>query len=281
MQLVSYRAQGHTDARWHASVEHEGLMVDATFLWQGGTHETTARSLLATGPTTMLNVLEQARSVLVGTDLDVLEVFETASIELGLPVPNPDKISCIDLNYADHASEAEIARTEVPVFFAKFRNVLVGPSSPIMLPRVSREIDYKSELAVVTGKPCKDVSVSVAFEYVAGYSVFNDVSARDLQMQTSQWGAGKALNTFGPMGPGIVPTSEIPDPHSDAHVAHAGQRDYGARRYYLTNVLSSCGAYHVSQFPYAARTWDIIATGHQQVWASSAHRLSFSRWVTS
>ncbi len=213
MQLVSYRMQGHTDGRWHAGVEHEGLIVDAAPLWEDGPREMTTRTLLASGPTTLLKVLKQAR-VLLAAGPRTSQVFQVGSVELGPPMPDPDKIICIGLNYADHASEAGLAQTEVPVFFAKFRNALVGPAAPIVLPRVSREIDYEGELAVVIGQRCKDVSASVALEYVAGYSVFNDVSARDLQMQTSQYMAGKALDTFAPMGPGIVPASEIPNPQT-------------------------------------------------------------------
>ena len=140
--------------------------------------------------------------------------FALAQCSLLPVIPNPNKIICIGVNYAEHAAEAGVAQTRVPVLFAKFRNSLIGPSSPILLPRVSREIDYEGELAVVIGRRCKEVAVRDALDYVAGYSVFNDVSARDLQMQTSQWVAGKALDTFAPMGPGIVPASEIPDPQT-------------------------------------------------------------------
>ena len=213
MQLVSYRIHDATDGRWRAGVEHEGRVVDVAALWHHETSETTTRNLLAAGPTIVNKVLEQAHAALdAGSDASA--VFQVASVELGPPIPDPDKIICIGLNYADHANEAGLAQTEVPLFFAKFRNALVGPSGSIVLPRVSREIDYEGELAAVIGKPCKDVSVSAALEYVAGYSVFNDVSARDLQIQTSQFTAGKALDTFAPMGPGIVPASSIPDPQA-------------------------------------------------------------------
>jgi acylpyruvate hydrolase len=213
MQLVSYRTQGDTERNWRAGVEHDGRIVDVTALWHDGVHETTTRQLLTAGPATVRRVFGQAREVL-DADTAAPEVFQVASIELGPPVPDPDKIICIGVNYADHAAEANIAPTEVPVLFAKFRNALTGPSSAILLPRVSREIDYEGELAVVIGQRCKEVPASEALDYVAGYSVFNDVSARDLQMQTSQWVAGKALDTFAPMGPGIIPTSEIPDPQT-------------------------------------------------------------------
>ena len=212
MQLVSYRIREHTDENWRAGVEHKGLVVDVAALQHENIPETT-KHLLAAGPAVVQTVFTRARKAFNASP-DVSGIVQSASVEFGPPVPDPDKIICIGLNYADHANEAGLAQTEVSLFFAKFRNALVGPSSPIVLPRVSREIDYEGELAVVIGKPCKDVSVSVALEYVAGYSVFNDVSARDLQIQTSQFTAGKALDTFAPMGPGIVLTSDIPDPQT-------------------------------------------------------------------
>jgi acylpyruvate hydrolase len=135
-------------------------------------------------------------------------------LELGPPIPDPDKIICLGLNYADHAAEAKMTIPPAPVLFAKFRNSLIGPRDTIILPRVSNEIDYEAELAVIIGRYCKDVAEKDALNYVAGYTIMNDVSARDLQMRTSQWTAGKAIDTFAPMGPGIVPASEIPNPQA-------------------------------------------------------------------
>jgi len=213
MQLVSYRIRGHADGSWRAGVEHEGLVVDVTALWHDGVHETTTRHLLVAGPATVRKVCAQAREAL-GARPDAPGVYQAASVELGPPVPDPDKIICIGVNYADHANETGLARTEVPLFFAKFRNSLTGPTSPILLPRVSRQIDYEGELAVIIGTRCKEVSEQQALQYVAGDSIMNDISARDLQMQTSQYMAGKALDTFAPMGPGMVLASDIPNPQT-------------------------------------------------------------------
>ncbi len=213
MQLISYRTHNSTDESWRAGVEHEGRVVDVTALWHDGVHETTTRQLLTAGPAIVRQVFKQAHEALAAGP-DAAGVFQSASVEIGPPVPDPDKIICIGINYADHASEAGIARTEVPLFFAKFRNSLTGPTSPILLPRVSTQIDYEGELAVIVGTRCKDVSEQDALQYVAGYTIMNDVSARDLQMQTSQYMAGKALDTFAPMGPGIVLASDIPDPQA-------------------------------------------------------------------
>ncbi len=213
MQLVSYRTHHQTDQNWCAGIEHDGRVADVTALWHDGIHATTTKQLLAAGPATVREVFKQAHEALAAGP-DASNVFQTASVELGPPVSDPDKIICIGVNYADHASEAGLAKTEVPLFFAKYRNTLIGPTSPILLPRVSSQIDYEGELAFIIGTRCKEVAEQDALQYVAGYTIMNDVSARDLQMRTSQYIAGKTLDTFAPMGPGIVPAAAIPDPQA-------------------------------------------------------------------
>jgi 2-keto-4-pentenoate hydratase/2-oxohepta-3-ene-1,7-dioic acid hydratase in catechol pathway len=132
---------------------------------------------------------------------------------LGPPIPDPDKIICLGLNYRSHAEEAGFKVPTVPILFAKYRNALTGPTSSIMLPSVSQEIDYEGELAVVIGRRCKDVTAADALKVVAGYMAFNDVSARDVQMRASQWLSGKTLDTFAPCGPALV-VNEIADPQT-------------------------------------------------------------------
>ena len=211
MQLVSYRRQGNATGPWRAGVVHDGRVVDAAHLLPNSSAELTTRRLLSAGSATLSQVVELARNVL---ETDASTLLQSTDVELGPPVPDPDKIICIGVNYADHASEAGLAQTEVPLFFGKFRNSLIGPTSPIQIPRVSNQIDYEGELAFIIGSRCKDVSEQEALQYVAGYTLMNDVSARDLQMQTSQYMAGKALDTFAPMGPGIVLAADIPDPQA-------------------------------------------------------------------
>ena len=213
MQLVSYRRQGNAINPWRAGVVHDGHVVDVASLLPNSSGELTTRQLLAAGPTRLQQVFELARKVR-DSDAGAPNLLQSTDVELGPPVPDPDKIICIGVNYADHASEAGLAQTDVPLFFAKFRNSLTGPTSPIRIPRVSNQIDYEGELAFIIGARCKDVSEREALQYVAGYTLMNDVSARDLQMQTSQYIAGKALDTFAPMGPGMVLASEIPDPQA-------------------------------------------------------------------
>jgi acylpyruvate hydrolase len=109
-----------------------------------------------------------------------------ADVRLLPPVPDPDKILCIGLNYRDHAEETGMPAPSVPIVFAKFRNSLAGAADPIVLPDASEAVDYEAELAVVIGRRCRGVDAAEALDYVAGAMAFNDVSARDLQMQTGQ-----------------------------------------------------------------------------------------------
>ncbi len=206
MMLVSYRPR-ESNTAWRAGVAHEQMVVDASaYVASDGRSYVSARDLLPQ----LEQVCAWASQQFVRGD----HVLSQEAAELGAPIPDPDKILCLGVNYREHAAEAQQQIPVVPVLFAKFRNSLIGPDSPILLPRVSTAIDYEGELAVIIGQRCKAVAEQDALQYVAGYSVFNDVTARDIQAQTSQWTAGKALDTFAPMGPGIVPASLIPDPQT-------------------------------------------------------------------
>ena len=129
-----------------------------------------------------------------------------------LPIAEPGKIICVGLNYRLHAEEGGQPIPERPVLFAKWPNCLIGPGEPIVLPPQSTLVDYEAELAAVIGTTARDVSVDDALDHVAGYLIMNDVSARDLQASDGQWTRSKSFDTFGPIGPKLVPASEIPDP---------------------------------------------------------------------
>lgn len=129
------------------------------------------------------------------------------------PVPRPGKLICIGLNYRDHAAESNMAIPERPVVFSKFSTAVIAPGEAVIVPATSEQVDYEAELAVVMGRRAKNVSTESAFEYVLGYTAFNDVSARDFQFADGQWQRGKSCDTFAPIGPFIVTTDEIPDPH--------------------------------------------------------------------
>ena len=129
------------------------------------------------------------------------------------PVPRPGKIICIGLNYRDHAAESKMPIPEKPVIFSKFATAVIAPGEPVVLPSTSEQVDYEAELAVVIGRRAKHVSADRAYDYVLGYTAFNDVSARDFQFSDGQWQRGKSCDTFAPMGQTIVTTDTITDPH--------------------------------------------------------------------
>jgi 2-keto-4-pentenoate hydratase/2-oxohepta-3-ene-1,7-dioic acid hydratase in catechol pathway len=132
-------------------------------------------------------------------------------VVLGPPVPDPEKIICIGLNYRDHAGEVAMELPPAPILFPKWPNSLIGDGQPIVLPPETSRGDYEGELAVVIGRRVRRVSEADALGAVAGYMPFNDVSGRDLQMQVSQWAAGKAIDSFAPCGPELVLAGEVGD----------------------------------------------------------------------
>lgn len=132
-------------------------------------------------------------------------------LKLGPPVPAPEKIICIGLNYHDHAAEVGAEPPNEPIFFAKFANSLIGPRDPIWPPRETSKLDYECELAVVIGREGRRITERDALDHVAGAMVLNDVSARDLQLANQLWTGGKAIDTFAPCGPAITPMRDIAD----------------------------------------------------------------------
>lgn len=126
---------------------------------------------------------------------------------------NPEKIICVGLNYRKHAIETCNPIPERPILFSKFNNALAGHGSEVMIPPDALEPDYEAELAIVIGNECHTISEDNALEFVFGYAVANDISARDLQMVTSQWLLGKTCDNFAPIGPYIVTADAVPDPN--------------------------------------------------------------------
>lgn len=138
-----------------------------------------------------------------------------ATAKLHAPVVNPQKVICIGLNYKDHAEESNMPIPKEPVLFSKFPSALIGHEENIVLPKVSTKVDYEAELVIVVGKRGKNIPHQGAMDYVAGYMVGHDVSARDWQLEKDgkQWMAGKTFDTFAPCGPTLVTLDEIRDPH--------------------------------------------------------------------
>jgi 2-keto-4-pentenoate hydratase/2-oxohepta-3-ene-1,7-dioic acid hydratase in catechol pathway len=136
-------------------------------------------------------------------------------VRLGAPIPRPRKnIFCMGRNYAEHAAERGAAPPERPVFFTKPPTAVIGPGASIVHHAVTQALDYEVELAVVLGRAGRDLVPEDALSHVFGYTVLNDVTARDLQKTHQQWFKGKSLDTFCPMGPVLVTADEIPDPQA-------------------------------------------------------------------
>lgn len=200
MRLVSYRDGGTVHG---GIVVGESEIVPLAAFDLGGV--TTVRELLATHGRAQLAELGGAAGA-VGTRLSL------DAVELCAPVPDPAKIICLALNYYSHAAEANIEVPQNPSWFTKYANSLVGDGGTIVLPgEHDQYVDYEAELAVVIGRRAKHVTEADALDYVAGAMAFNDVSARDLQIQSPQWNAGKAVDTFAPCGPALVLMDEIDD----------------------------------------------------------------------
>ncbi len=138
-----------------------------------------------------------------------------AQLRLKAPIPSPSKVIAIGLNYMDHCREQNVPVPARPVVFAKFPSSIIGPSDPIVWdPGLTSQVDLEVELGVVMGRRARNVSQEHAMDYIFGFTVINDVSARDLQFGDKQWVRGKSLDTFCPTGPVVVTTDEIANPHA-------------------------------------------------------------------
>ena len=155
--------------------------------------------------------LQSARSLIADSKSSGLP---SASVQFLSPLLHPPRIFCVGLNYIDHAAESKMAVQAVPTIFMKLASGITGPNSDIVLPRNSTQPDYEAELAVVIGRHASNVTRENWRECVFGYTILNDVSARDVQLATSQWTLGKSFPTFCPIGPWVVTADELSDPHS-------------------------------------------------------------------
>ncbi len=158
--------------------------------------------LFARGPAAVARLRELASGAQPSVD--------PAGVRFAPPVLHPSKIICVGLNYADHITESRMERPERIVLFAKFANCLAGHGDPIVRPAITSQLDYEGELAVIIGRRAVNVPASQALGYVGGYTIINDVSARDLQAAEPQWIRGKALDTFAPLGPVVLDAAAAP-----------------------------------------------------------------------
>ena len=199
MRLITYRR----DATTAPALLKDGHVFPLTQLGYPD-----SLSFIAAGPGRWASVNTQLEE----TGLNLLAPLSSVVVEA--PIQRPSKILCIGLNYRDHAIESKMEPPKFPTVFTKYPLTLIGNGQPIVLPRATQQPDYEAELAVVIGKAGRDIPEADWEEYVFGYTILNDVSARDVQLATSQWTLGKNFPTFGPMGPCIVSKDEVPDPHA-------------------------------------------------------------------
>ena len=244
MRLVSFRK----GAECGFGVERAGQILplasagyrnDAEFLAAGAKALDAARALLDNNKT-------------VG--------FSTDEVQLLAPVLKPGKILCIGLNYRDHAVESGMAIPSVPTVFLKLPNAVTAPGADIVLPANSEQPDYEAELAAVIGTAGKNIRAENWEKHVLGYTILNDVSARDVQLATSQWSLGKSFDTFCPMGPAIVTTDELQDPHTlDIQLSINGEKLQHSNTRELIFKLPELIAYLSSIVP--LEPGDVISTG--------------------
>jgi 2-keto-4-pentenoate hydratase/2-oxohepta-3-ene-1,7-dioic acid hydratase in catechol pathway len=200
------------------------------------------------------------------------------------PIPDPEKIVCIGLNYRSHAEEAGLDPPKAPPIFAKYRNALVPDGAEVRLPEASHAVDYEAEVAMVIGRRCHEVTPSEGLDSIAGYMLLNDLSARDLQFATPQWMPGKVFDGSAPCGPTLVTVDE-----AGAHDAITFSLDLNGERmqdgetsdliFSMPELVS-----HLSQWM-TLEPGDVIATGtpsgvgsarDPRVWLKSGDEIEIS-----
>jgi 2-keto-4-pentenoate hydratase/2-oxohepta-3-ene-1,7-dioic acid hydratase in catechol pathway len=275
MKLLSYRRQGVSsigvvigynvlDLREAAKNHIGGAFTDVTM-----DKISDMISFLSLGEDGIREARKSVEKVIeqVGTVQDFKSLNSLEEIHIEAPIPHPKKgIVCLGLNYADHVREAgkEAQGSENlpqhPIYFTKAPTTVTGPFDDIVYPRITEKLDYEVELALIIGKEGKYIPEDEVYDHIAGYSVFNDVSARDLQMNHLQWFRGKSCDTFSPMGPYLVTFDEIADPHRlDIGYTVNGETRQSSNTskmiFDIKNIVSTLSAGMTLEFG------DIIATG--------------------
>ena len=209
MKLVTYDSAGS----WRAGVVIGSSIFDVDTLLRGSGESakqvSSVRELLREYGGALSEL--SARLTAAAQTNRKAEVGPFDKVRLGPPVPDPAKILCIGLNYNDHVAETGRALPTHPDIFAKFASTLIGPFDEISCSNITPNLDFEGELAIVIGKECRSVSPEEALDFVAGVTVLNDVTARDLQYRGTQWLAGKAVDASTPVGPALVTLDEVGD----------------------------------------------------------------------
>ena len=241
------------DSETHLGIQTERGIIDI---------KQTGQKLGLELPRTMEDLIQSGAAGL--RNLEELSKHETVllpedSIRYAPCMTSPEKILCVGLNYSSHTKEIEMKIPEYPILFSKFNNALAAHNQEIQLPDTAVKFDYEAELVVVIGKMCRDVSKAEALSYVFGYTVGNDLSARDLQMRSGQWLLGKTCDGFAPVGPYLTTADEIDPGHLDIRCEVNGelkqQGNTGQMLFDCATIIS-----YASQFM-TLKPGDILFTG--------------------
>ena len=241
------------DSETHLGIQTERGIIDI---------KQTGQKLGLELPRTMEDLIQSGAAGL--RNLEELSKHETVllpedSIRYAPCMTSPEKILCVGLNYSSHTKEIEMKIPEYPILFSKFNNALAAHHQEIQLPNSAVKFDYEAELVVVIGKTCRDVSKAEALSYVFGYTVGNDLSARDLQMRSGQWLLGKTCDGFAPVGPYLTTADEIDPGHLDIRCEVNGelkqQGNTGQMLFDCATIIS-----YASQFM-TLKPGDILFTG--------------------
>ena len=244
MKVVSFR-------RSAGGGDFAGLLSDGQVFSLEGTAFADTLALIAGGEP----ALKAARELVANGNSIPL-----ANVQLLAPIAHPPRIFGIGLNYQSHATETQMKVQAVPTVFIKLTSSIVGPGADVILPKNATEPDYEAELGVVIGKPGYRIAAADWAEHVFGYTIVNDISARNVQLATSQWTLGKSFPTFTPMGPSIVTADEIPDPHAlDISLAINGEVLQSSNTRNLLFKLPALIEYISSITP--LEPGDVISTG--------------------
>jgi 2-keto-4-pentenoate hydratase/2-oxohepta-3-ene-1,7-dioic acid hydratase in catechol pathway len=276
MRLVTFRrgrSQGRVGGIWHEAVMDLGAIARDLAAQRGavgrgrGGFPRTMLELVEGGEDTRARVQEAWEAGKRLVDAHGIEdlagrrlAFPLAKVRLLAPIVPPRNVFCLGRNYADHAAERGAAVPEHPVYFTKPADCVIGPGEKVIHHAVTKELDYEVELTAVIGVGGRDIERGSALRHVFGYTIINDVTARDLQKRHGQWFKGKSLDTFCPMGPVLVTADEIPDPQGLAIALRVnGQARQSSHTSKMIFPVDQC--IEVLSQGLTLRPGDVIATG--------------------
>ncbi len=223
---------------------------------------TTPLAFLAAGAPAVVAAKEAAAYALTVTDRAAAAglTYRREQVTPLVPIPNPPKVICVARNYAAHAAEAKSLVSQIPVLFARFPSTLIPHGAPVIVPKVSEQVDWEGELAFVVGKPGRYITRAAAMEHVAGYTIFNDVSVRDYQFRVPQYTGGKNFNNSGPIGPVLLLADDGVNPHQLEIVTRVNGEvmQHGTTADMVYDIPAIIE--HISEF-IELQVGDVIATG--------------------